>query len=84
MQANKEVNQLGPNHEGHQHDPHAMHAADVEKLVNNRLQDLKIGGDFKDALRREVDQTNFLPFIAEIEQAAPQSDSERLLSHTSK
>ncbi|XP_008229038.1 PREDICTED: uncharacterized protein LOC103328428 [Prunus mume] len=31
-----------------------MYAEDVEKLVNNRLRDLKIGGNFEDALRVEV------------------------------
>ncbi|CAL9003898.1 unnamed protein product [Prunus brigantina] len=49
----------------------AMRAEDVEKLVNNRLRDLKIGGNFEDALRMEVDRANSSPFTAEIEQAAP-------------
>ncbi|XP_020412903.1 uncharacterized protein LOC109947366 [Prunus persica] len=40
-------------------------------LVNNRLRDLKIGGNFEDALRMEVDQANSSPFTTEIEQAAP-------------
>ena len=48
-----------------------MCAEDVEKLVNNRLRDLKIGGNFKDALRMEVDQANSSHFTTEIEQAAP-------------
>ncbi|XP_020415471.1 uncharacterized protein LOC109947996 [Prunus persica] len=48
-----------------------MRAEDVEKLVNNRLRDLKIGGNFKDALRIVVDQANSSPFTAKIEQAAP-------------
>ncbi|XP_021800741.1 uncharacterized protein LOC110744998 [Prunus avium] len=48
-----------------------MCAEDVEKLVNNRLRDLRIGGNFEDALRMEVDQANSSPFTAEIEQAAP-------------
>ncbi|CAL8117334.1 unnamed protein product [Prunus armeniaca] len=47
-----------------------MCAEDIEKLVNNRLQDLKIGGNFEDALCIEVDQANSSPFIVEIEQAA--------------
>ncbi|XP_021809105.1 uncharacterized protein LOC110757852 [Prunus avium] len=48
-----------------------MCAEDVEKLVNDRLQDLKTGGNFEDALRKEMDQVNSTPFTAEIEQAAP-------------
>ncbi|CAL2263829.1 unnamed protein product [Prunus armeniaca] len=48
-----------------------MHAEEVEKLVNDRLRNLMIGGNFKDALRREVDQANSTPITAEIEQAAP-------------
>ncbi|XP_008244411.1 PREDICTED: uncharacterized protein LOC103342553 [Prunus mume] len=48
-----------------------MCAKDVEKLVNNRLRDLKIGGNFEDALRVEVDRANSSPFTVEIEQAAP-------------
>ncbi|KAI5351339.1 hypothetical protein L3X38_004230 [Prunus dulcis] len=30
-----------------------MHADDIEKLVNDQFRNLKIGGNFKDALRRE-------------------------------
>ncbi|CAL2270981.1 unnamed protein product [Prunus armeniaca] len=48
-----------------------MRAEEVEKLVNDRLRNLKIGGNFKDALRREVDQANSTPFTIEIKQAAP-------------
>ncbi|CAL8082961.1 unnamed protein product [Prunus armeniaca] len=48
-----------------------MCVEDIEKLVNNRLRDLKIGGNFEDALRVEVDRANSSPFTAEIEQAAP-------------
>ncbi|XP_034225716.1 uncharacterized protein LOC117635522 [Prunus dulcis] len=48
-----------------------MRAEDVEKLVNNRLRDLKIGGNFEDALRIEVDRANSSPFTVKIEQAAP-------------
>ncbi|CAL2257349.1 unnamed protein product [Prunus armeniaca] len=35
-----------------------MCAEDVEKLVNNRLQDLKTGGNVEDALLKEMDQAN--------------------------
>ncbi|CAL9021550.1 unnamed protein product [Prunus brigantina] len=56
--------------ERHQRDPQAILVEDVEKLVNNRLRDLKISGDFDDALRREVDQANSTPFTTEIEQPA--------------
>ncbi|CAL2271087.1 unnamed protein product [Prunus armeniaca] len=48
-----------------------MCAEDVKKLVNNRLRDLNIGGNFEDALRVEVDRANSSPFIVEIEQAVP-------------
>ncbi|XP_034199469.1 uncharacterized protein LOC117614688 [Prunus dulcis] len=48
-----------------------MCAEGVEKLVNNQPQDLKIGGNFEDALRIEVDQANSSPFTTEIEHAAP-------------
>ncbi|XP_021829849.1 uncharacterized protein LOC110770076 [Prunus avium] len=48
-----------------------MYAKDVEKLVNDRLRDLKISGNFKDALRKEMDQANSTPFTPEIEQATP-------------
>ncbi|CAL9005266.1 unnamed protein product, partial [Prunus brigantina] len=48
-----------------------MCVEDVEKLVNDRLRDLKTGGNFKDLLRKEIDQANSTPFTAEIEQAAP-------------
>ncbi|CAL8168152.1 unnamed protein product [Prunus armeniaca] len=44
---------------------------DVEKLMNDRLRDLKTGGNLDDALRKEIDQANSTPFTAEIEQAAP-------------
>ena len=47
-----------------------MRTEDVKKLVNNRLRDLKIGKNLKDALRIEVDRANS-PFTAKIEQAAP-------------
>ncbi|XP_034208207.1 uncharacterized protein LOC117621764 [Prunus dulcis] len=55
----------------HQRDRLAIRAEDVEKLVNNQLQDLKIGGNFKDALRIEVDRAKSSPFTAKIEQAVP-------------
>ncbi|XP_021804470.1 uncharacterized protein LOC110748819 [Prunus avium] len=48
-----------------------MCVEDVEKVVNNRLRDLKIGGNFEDTLRMEVDRANSSPFTAEIEQATP-------------
>lgn len=31
---------------------------DIEKLVKDRLQGLRVGGDLEDALRKEVDQVN--------------------------
>ncbi|CAL8160221.1 unnamed protein product [Prunus armeniaca] len=71
LQTNEEVTRSCPNRKGHQRDRLAMCAEDVEKLVNNRLQDLKIGGNFEDALRVEVDRANSSPFTVEIEQAAP-------------
>ncbi|XP_034218939.1 uncharacterized protein LOC117630308 [Prunus dulcis] len=48
-----------------------MCAEDVEKLVNDRLRDLKTGGNFEDVLRKEIDQANSMSFTAKIEQAAP-------------
>ncbi|XP_021802679.1 uncharacterized protein LOC110746747 [Prunus avium] len=48
-----------------------MRAEDIEKLVNDRRRDLRTGGNFEDALRKEMDQANSTPFTAEIEQAAP-------------
>ncbi|VVA40371.1 PREDICTED: VITISV_032574, partial [Prunus dulcis] len=71
LQVDEEVNHPRLNHEGRQHDRQAMRAEDVEKLVNDRLRNLKIGGNFEHALRREVDQANSTPFTAEIEQTAP-------------
>ncbi|CAL2239104.1 unnamed protein product [Prunus armeniaca] len=47
-----------------------MCAEDFEKLVNDRLRDLKIGGNLDDALRKEMDQAISTPFNPEIEQAA--------------
>ncbi|CAL8168574.1 unnamed protein product [Prunus armeniaca] len=48
-----------------------MCAEDVEKLVNDRLRDLKTGGNLEDALCKEMDQVISTPFTPEIEQAAP-------------
>ncbi|CAL9016125.1 unnamed protein product [Prunus brigantina] len=48
-----------------------MCAEDVEKLVNDRLRDLKIGENFEDVLRKEIDHANSTPFTVEIEYAAP-------------
>ncbi|XP_021825481.1 uncharacterized protein LOC110766462 [Prunus avium] len=48
-----------------------MCAEDVKKLVNDQLRDLKAGGNFDDALLKEMDQANSTPFTVEIEQAAP-------------
>ncbi|CAL2278398.1 unnamed protein product [Prunus armeniaca] len=48
-----------------------MCAEDVEKLVNDRLQDLKTGRNLEDALRKEMDQAISTPFTPEIEQVAP-------------
>ncbi|CAL9024583.1 unnamed protein product, partial [Prunus brigantina] len=62
---NEEVNQH------RQRDRPAMCAEDVEKVVNDRLRDLKTGRNFEDVLRKEIDQVNFTTFTAEIEQAAP-------------
>ncbi|KAH0968993.1 hypothetical protein GBA52_029145 [Prunus armeniaca] len=70
LQTNEEVTRSRLNRKGRQRDRLAMCAEDVEKLVNNRLRDLKIGGNFEDALRVEVDRANSSPFIVEIEQAA--------------
>ncbi|CAL9004834.1 unnamed protein product [Prunus brigantina] len=71
LQTNEEVTQSRPNRKGRQRDRPAMCAEDVEKLVNNRLRDLKIGGNFEDALRVEVGRANSSPFTAEIKQVAP-------------
>ncbi|XP_016648956.1 PREDICTED: uncharacterized protein LOC107880920 [Prunus mume] len=71
LQTNEEVTRSRPNRKGRQRDQLAMCAEDVEKLVNNRLRDLKIGGNFEDALRVEVDRANSSPFTVKIEQAAP-------------
>ncbi|CAL8077952.1 unnamed protein product [Prunus armeniaca] len=71
LQTNEEVTRSRLNRKGHQRDRLAMCAEDVEKFVNNRLRDLKIGGNFEDALRVEVDRANSTPFTVEIEQAAP-------------
>ncbi|CAL9029509.1 unnamed protein product [Prunus brigantina] len=68
---NEEVNQRRPNRKSRQHDRPAMCAEDVEKLVNDRLRDLKTGGNLEDALRKEMDQAISTPFTPEIEQAAP-------------
>ncbi|CAL2259779.1 unnamed protein product [Prunus armeniaca] len=71
LQVDEEVNHPCLNHEGRQRDRQGMRSEEVEKLVNDRLRNLKIGGNFEDALRREVDQANSTPFTIEIEQAAP-------------
>ncbi|CAL8153326.1 unnamed protein product [Prunus armeniaca] len=71
LQTNEEVTRSRPNRKGRQRDRLAMCAEDVEKLVNNQLRDLKIGGNFEDALRVEVDRANSSPFTVEIEQVAP-------------
>ncbi|CAL8996243.1 unnamed protein product, partial [Prunus brigantina] len=71
LQVDEEVNHSRLNYEGRQRDRQAMRTEDVEKLVNDQLRNLKIGGNFEDALRREVDQANSTPFTAEIEQSAP-------------
>ncbi|CAL9005927.1 unnamed protein product [Prunus brigantina] len=71
LQVDEEVNHPCLNHEGRQRDRQGMRAEEVEKLVNDRLCNLKIGGNFEDALRREVDQANSTPFTIEIKQAAP-------------
>ena len=63
---NEEVNQ---SHGGNQRNKLAMCAEDVEKLVNDRLRDLKTGGNFEDSLRKEMDQVNSTPFTLDIEQA---------------
>ncbi|CAL8175713.1 unnamed protein product [Prunus armeniaca] len=71
LQTQEEVSQRRPNREGRQHDRPAMCMEDFEKLMNDRLRDLKTGGNLEDALRKEIDQANSTPFTAEIEQAAP-------------
>ncbi|CAL2234719.1 unnamed protein product [Prunus armeniaca] len=64
-QTHEEVNQR------RQRDQPALCVEDIEKLVNDRLRDSKISGNFEDVLRKEIDQANSTPFKAEIEQAAP-------------
>ncbi|CAL8990540.1 unnamed protein product [Prunus brigantina] len=71
LRTNEEVNQRRPNRKSRQRDRPAMCAEDVEKLVNDRLRDLKTGGNLEDALRKKMDQAIFTPFTPEIEQAAP-------------
>ncbi|CAL8169023.1 unnamed protein product [Prunus armeniaca] len=68
---NEEVNQRRPNRKSRQRDRLAMCAEDVEKLMNDRLRDLKTGGNLEDTLRKEMDQVISTPFTPEIEQAAP-------------
>ncbi|CAL8137653.1 unnamed protein product [Prunus armeniaca] len=68
---NKEVNQQRQRHGRHRHEPQALRVEDVEKLVNNRLRNLKVGGDLEDVLHKEVEPVNSSPFINEIEQATP-------------
>ncbi|CAL8166221.1 unnamed protein product [Prunus armeniaca] len=70
-QTQEEVSQRRPNREGRQRNRPTMCMEDVEKLMNDRLRDLKTGGNLDDALRKEIDQANSTPFTAEIEQAAP-------------
>ncbi|XP_008227357.1 PREDICTED: uncharacterized protein LOC103326882 [Prunus mume] len=70
-QTNEEVNQHCSNGEGRQRDRLAMCAEDIEKVVNDRLRDLKTGGNLEDALRKEMDQAIYTHFTPEIEQAAP-------------
>ncbi|CAL9029673.1 unnamed protein product [Prunus brigantina] len=67
---NEEVNQRRPNRKSRQRHRPAMCAEDVEKLVNDRLRDLKTGGNLEDALRKEMDQAISTPFTPKIEQAA--------------
>ncbi|CAL2252319.1 unnamed protein product [Prunus armeniaca] len=64
-QTNEEVNQR------RQRDRPEMCVKDIEKLVNDRFRDLKTGRNFKDILRKEIDQAESTPFTAEIEQATP-------------
>ncbi|BFG42253.1 hypothetical protein CerSpe_285280 [Prunus speciosa] len=71
LRVNEEVDQRRLNREGRQRNQLAICAEDVEKLVNDQLRDLRTGGNFEDALRKEMDQANSTPFSAEIEQAAP-------------
>ncbi|KAL6280371.1 hypothetical protein ACE6H2_017252 [Prunus campanulata] len=71
LRINEEVNQRRPNHEGRRHVQPAMRAEDVKKLMSDQLRDLKAGGNFEDALRKEMDQANSTPFTVKIEQAAP-------------
>ncbi|CAL2278333.1 unnamed protein product [Prunus armeniaca] len=70
-QTQEEVSQRRPNREGRQRDRPAMCMEDVEKLMNDRLRDLKTGGNLDDALCKEINQANSTPLTAEIEQAAP-------------
>ncbi|CAL9004917.1 unnamed protein product, partial [Prunus brigantina] len=50
LRTNEEVNQRRPNRESRQRDRPAMCAEDVEKLVNDRLRDLKTGGNLEETL----------------------------------
>lgn len=67
----EEVDQRCLHHGRHRGELHALQVDDVEKFVNDRLQDLRIGGDSEDALSKETDQVNSSPFTSEIEHAAP-------------
>ncbi|CAL8152778.1 unnamed protein product [Prunus armeniaca] len=71
LQTNEEVNQRRSNRKRRQRDRPALRVEDVEKLVNDRLRDLKTSGNLEDALRKEMDQAIFTPFTPEIEQATP-------------
>lgn len=53
---NEEVDQRRLLHGRHQRDSQTLRVEDVEKLMNDQLRDLKVGGALEDALRREVDQ----------------------------
>ncbi|CAL9011174.1 unnamed protein product, partial [Prunus brigantina] len=48
-----------------------LRAEYVERLENDRLQNLQLKGSAEEALGREVDQVNFSPFTDEVEQANP-------------
>ncbi|CAL8153306.1 unnamed protein product [Prunus armeniaca] len=71
LQTNEEVNQRRSNRKRRQRDRPALRVEDVEKLVNDRLRDLKTSGNLEDALRKEMDQAISTPFTPEIEQATP-------------
>ncbi|CAL2238757.1 unnamed protein product [Prunus armeniaca] len=79
---NEKVDQRCLRHGRHQRKLQALRVEDVEKLVNDRLRDLNIGGDLEDALCKEVDQVNSFPFTNEI--TPFKGDSDLVILYQSK